>query len=82
MDKKTIKEAIVQVLKKGNTSLSAKEITDRIIEQKLYQFNTNNPQSIVNSTLRKSCMGIELKLSRKEKPFKLSSDGKYKLKDQ
>ena len=80
MKTKTIIEAVTEVLKKNNSGLSAWEITDAIIEQKLYSFNSTNPTSIVNSTIRKSCVGIDLKLSKKEKVFKLNAEGKYKLK--
>jgi len=80
MEKVTIKGAMTKVLLLSNKPLSPKEIYDKIIEQKLFQFKTENPVGIINSELRKSCVGIDLKKSRSIKEFELSEDGRYSLK--
>jgi len=76
---KTIKEAIIEVLKRESRPLSAQSIYEKIIENNLYKFNSKTPASIVNSELRKNCKGIELKKSNKIKCFEQVEQGKFFL---
>lgn len=79
----TIEDAIVQVLKRHPDGLTPKEIYDKIVEQKLYHFHAEEPVSVVDHTLRKSLIGVNIEITKKEeKLFKETADGKYKLKDQ
>jgi len=78
---RTIEEAIVQVLKRNPDGLTPAEITDKIKEQKLYQFHTEEPVTVVDHTIRKSCVGVDIKVSKEEKVFKMAAEGRYKLKD-
>ena len=82
MKQNTIEEAIVQVLKRTSNGLTPKEIYDKIIEQKLYSFHTEEAVGVVDHTIRKSCVGVNIEVSKEEKLFKQASEGKYKLKDQ
>jgi hypothetical protein len=81
MKNSTIKEAIIQVLKNSKTPLTSKEITQKIIEENLYKFNTDSPTSIVDQTIRRSCDGVDIKASKEAKVFSLAENKKYKLKD-
>lgn len=68
----TILEAILKILKKEKGPLSSKEITERIIAENLYSFNTPTPNSIVRLTLRRHCVGLEFASSRPVKYFYLA----------
>lgn len=78
MEKNTLNNAIKKVLS-ANESLRPKEIYEKIIEQKLFQFESNNPIGIVNSEVRKSCVGINLKKSKPSREFELEAGNKYRL---
>lgn len=81
MEKDTIEQAIIQVLKRNPNGLTPKEITAKITEQKLYVFHAKEPESVVDHTIRKSCVGVNIEISKDEKIFKEAGDGKYKLKE-
>ncbi|MHC1719232.1 MAG: hypothetical protein AB9844_00810 [Clostridiaceae bacterium] len=51
----TIKEAVLKVLSEDPHSMTADEIYDRIIEQGLYVFGTQNPVNVVRTTIEYSC---------------------------
>lgn len=65
----TILEAILRIFETEEKTLSSKEITNRIIKNNLYSFNTPNPNSIVRLTLRRHCEGVEFASSRPNKHF-------------
>lgn len=75
----TVKQAIIEILQQENKPLTVEEIHSKIVENNLYTFNSQSPTSIVRSELRKNCKGVELKLSKPEKIFKITNDGKYSL---
>lgn len=79
--KKTIEDAIKEVLHNSPEGLSLNEITEKILSQNLYTFKAKEPQSVVNHTIRKSCVGIDLKISKDndQKAFSVAGKGKYKL---
>jgi hypothetical protein len=79
MSKRTINEAIVEVLKMEKMALSPKEIYNRIMKQNLYQFQSSSAESIVRSQLRKSCVNINLKLSSSNRQFEYIEPRLYKL---
>lgn len=70
---RTIKNAVVTVLQGASFPMSAPEILEQIQRQELYQFNTNNPLSVVTSTIRQYCAGIEFPDRSAEKPFRMVS---------
>jgi len=76
----TIIEAVTQVLSKTNKSLSAKQIYNKIIENNLYQFSTNNPIHIVNTQIRRHCVGVELAYTKNmKKIFNIDKKGNFSL---
>jgi len=82
MKNKTIKEAIVDILKLENVPLSSSEIYKKIVDKKLYEFKAKNPIAIVNSELRKNCYGVNLKKSNSDKIFERIENGKFMLRAQ
>ena len=79
MKRVTIEEAVKTILKKNSSGLTPAEITEKILEQKLYAFNTDNPVAIVHRVIRKSCIGVELQISKEKRSFKIVDNGKYTL---
>jgi restriction system protein len=80
MQKGTIRSAIIKILSESNKSLSPMEVYNKIMEQKLFEFKAKNPVAIVNSVIRKNCLGVNLKKSNSEKQFEMKENGRYILK--
>ncbi|MBO6308821.1 MAG: hypothetical protein J6N70_08335, partial [Oribacterium sp.] len=66
---KTVCEAIKIVLKGKLEGMTAEQIYKAIIANKLYEFNAKNPQSVVVSTIRSSCVGVDNKFTTRDKEF-------------
>ena len=83
MKKDTIEKAVVSILKRNSNGLTPQEITEKIIEQKLYDFNTNQPETVVHRAIRKSLIGVDLQVSKseKDKVFTSAGERKYKLRE-
>jgi len=79
MTNRTITQAIVEVLKKENTSLSASEILTKIKGSNLYQFKSMNAGNIVRSQLRRHCKNIKLLNSSKHPLFIQTENGQFTL---
>ena len=75
---KTIKDAVIEALKRSETPLSAAQVYDAIVKDDLYKFKAKAPQSLVTGELRRHCEGLNLKTSKPEKHFRLNG-GKYSL---
>lgn len=69
----TILEAIKAVLSKKKDGLTCKEITNHILSEKLYTFNTADPNSIVGHSLRRHCQGLEFPSAHPVKHFYIVS---------
>ena len=69
----TILEAIKTILSNEQGGLTCKEITSRILSEKLYTFNTPDPNSIVGHSLRKHCQGLEFPSAHPVKYFYIVS---------
>lgn len=67
--KRTIREAVVRVLSLENRPLTVPEILQRIQEQDLYAFNSQNPQLMVYDAIRKSCLGMKTRDHTKDDTF-------------
>ena len=67
----TIKDAVVTVLQGASSPMSAFDILEQIQCRGLYQFNADNPLSVVTSTIRQHCVGIEFPDCSEEKPFRM-----------
>jgi repressor of nif and glnA expression len=78
--KKTVNEAILEVLKDSKGGLNAKEIYQRIKDRKLYDFKSENPENIVRNQLRRHSENLpENKVSSKVKHYVFDS-GKFRAK--
>ncbi|MBM0740239.1 winged helix-turn-helix domain-containing protein [Phormidium sp. CLA17] len=81
MEKRTIAQAVVEVLRTAKQPMSSTEITQVILDQKLYEFSAKDPKSIVRGAIERRCEDLNRKDSIDPKYFKKMSDGKYGLKD-
>jgi len=79
MKRRTIREAIIETLKRNNVALSAKEIYSYIINNDLYRFNAEYPENIVRIEIRRHCMGVDFPSAKSNKFFQIQTDGKYSL---
>lgn len=78
--KKTVNEAIIEVLKQASAPLDSKEIYKRIEEKKLYNFKSENPENIVRNQLRRHSENLSPnKITSKVKHF-VHKDGKFIIK--
>ena len=71
---KTVCEAIKIVLKDKPEGMTAEQIYKEIIDNNLYKFNARNPQSVVVSTIRRSCVGVDNKSSIRDKKFAIARE--------
>lgn len=69
----TILEAITTVLNKEDHGLPCKEITNRILSENLYTFNTPDPNAIVRHCLRRHCQGLDFASAHPVKHFYIMS---------
>jgi restriction system protein len=77
MKKTTVQEAATKALEMIGKPSSIKEIFDIIALHDLYHFNTEKPQDIVKTSVRRHTKGLEFPSARTEKYFQLLKDGKY-----
>jgi len=69
----TITEAVKAVLKESGEPLSHKEIHDAIVVKGLYVFKAKDPESIVRSTIRRHCEGVDSPMVRTATHFVVAS---------
>lgn len=69
----TILEAITKILDKEDSGLTCKEITNKILSENLYTFNTKDPNAIVRHCLRRHCQGLEFASAHHVKHFYIVS---------
>lgn len=79
MEKRTIAEIAVDILKAAKEPLTIADITQSILDKALYTFNTQDPKGIVRGAIERRCEGLNRKDSITPKYFKKLSDGKYEL---
>ena len=73
----TIIEAIKEVLKTNPTGLTAYQIYEEIVRRNLYSFKAKIPDHVVNTDLRRRCVGLDFPTSHPIKLFKIVGyDGK------
>lgn len=77
----TIVEAIKAVLEKAEKPLTSKEIYKAIVDEHLYDFKAINPDAVVNTQIRRHCLGLDFPSSSPVKHFKIVDGNKYTLKD-
>jgi hypothetical protein len=80
MEKRTIAQAAIEVLKETKQPMSAAEITQVILDKGLYSFNTKDPRAMVRGAIERHSEGINRKNSTSTKLFEKLADGKYRLK--
>jgi hypothetical protein len=79
MQKYTIAQAAIEVLKSAKAPMTAAEITEVIVEKGLYEFNAKDPKSIVRSAIERHCEGVDRQNAASEKWFCKQTDGTYSL---
>lgn len=79
MEKRTIAQAVVEVLKAAKQPMSAAEITQAILDKKLYEFSAKDPRGIVRGAIERRCEGLNRKDSIAPRYFKKLADGTYGL---
>lgn len=79
MEKRTIAQAAIEVLKEAKKPMTAAEITQAILDKGLYTFNTKDPRAMVRGAIERHCEGINRRNSVSQKYFIKLPDGKYQL---
>lgn len=69
----TILEAIKQVLSNHSEGLTSQEVYDEIIDQGLYNFGAQQPVAVVNSQIRRRCIGLDFPSAFPVKVFEIVS---------
>ena len=67
----TILECINVVLAENSQGLTAKDIHAIIVERNLYSFGAEHPVSVVNSYIRRRCLGLDFPTSYPDKIFEI-----------
>ena len=80
MEKRTIAQAAIEVLKEAKKPMTAAEITQSILDKGLYGFNTKDPRAMVRGAIERRAEGVDRKNSTEVKLFKKLPDNKYQLK--
>lgn len=71
MKKRTICDAIKEVLKDEKEGLTYLEIYSRIKERRLYEFGAKSPQAVVHGEIRRHCEDLEFPSASPVKFFKI-----------
>jgi restriction system protein len=79
MNKRTIIEAVIQVLEEEGRPLSAKVIYNKIMERDYYRFRAENPSNIVLTLIRRHSQGLDFPSASPKKYFQFLNDGTYQL---
>ncbi len=69
----TIVEAIKIVLESSTGGLTSREIYQKIIDADLYVFPAKKPDAVVNSTIRRHCLGLDFPTANAVKHFRIVS---------
>lgn len=80
MKRRTIREAIIEALKRNNRALTAKDVFNYIVENDLYRFRAENPEGIVKVEIRRHCEGVDFPTAKPNKYFQILRDGRYWIK--
>ncbi|XGV96545.1 MAG: HTH domain-containing protein [Leptolyngbya sp. BL-A-14] len=79
MKTQTVAQAVVEVLKAAKQPMSAAEITQAILDEKLYEFSAKDPKGIVRGAIERRCEGLKRKDVIEPTYFKKLNNGKYEL---
>ena len=80
MEKQTIAQEAIEILKEAKQPMTAAEITQAILDRGLYSFNTKDPRAMLRGAIERRCEGGNRQNSVAEKFLKKLPDGKYTLK--
>ncbi|WP_416674126.1 HTH domain-containing protein [Egbenema bharatensis] len=80
MEKRTIAQAVIEVLQASQQPMSAADITQVILNQKLYEFSAKDPKGIVRGAIERRCDGVTRKDIISPTYFKKLPNGTYQLK--
>ncbi|RKD12479.1 hypothetical protein BCY91_12605 [Pelobium manganitolerans] len=80
MSKNTINNAIKEAFRRENKPLRVKEVFWRIKEDNLYDFNTQTPEHVVRTALRRHTESLDFASSSPNKLYVTLNDGTYWLK--
>jgi len=80
MEKQTIAQAAIEILKEAKQPMTAAEITQAILDKGLYSFNTKDPRAMVRGAIERRCEGGSPKTTVAPTYFEKKSEGKYSLK--
>lgn len=75
----TITDAIIKVLTENTEGLTAKEIYEKILENKLYEFGAKDPIGVVSVQLKRFCEGTKISNPSLVKCFSVEQMGKEKI---
>lgn len=75
----TVRDVIIAVLQTQKAPCSTKRILEQILEQELYDFDTDHPETIVNKALRRHCLDVLHDDAREEKYFTEGPKSHYTL---
>lgn len=81
MEKRTIAQVAIEVLREAKQPMTAAEITQIILDKELYTFNTKDPKAMVRGAIERRAEGVERKNSTEVKLFRKLSNNTYQLKD-
>jgi len=79
--KRTIAQAILEVMLAEGKPMTVSEIYDAIIGSRLYSFKADEPVQVVRSQIRRHCLGVDFPTSSKTKYFGIQNGKYYSLKD-
>lgn len=69
----TIVEAVKLVLNSSAVGMTSKEVYQEIINRELYSFPAKKPDAVVNSIIRRHCLGLDFPTANAIKHFKIVS---------
>jgi superfamily II DNA or RNA helicase len=75
----TVRDVIITVLQSQEAPRSTKSILKQVLEKKLYDFDTDHPETILNKALRRHCLDVLHDDAREEKHFKEGPKSHYTL---
>lgn len=67
----TILEAIKMILEDAPEGMTYRQIYQKIVNHKLYEFGAKTPQNVVHGMIRRHCMGIEFPTASPVKFFRI-----------
>lgn len=80
MERRTIAQVVIEVLKEVKQPMTVAEITQSILAEGLYTFNTKDERGMVRRAIERRCEGINRKDTASPKWFEKLPDNKFFIK--